>query len=185
MEDAITFYKKVMELDSTQTCTIYSSLITTYYDQKKIKEGLDLLDEKVKKGCAGTYSEYFLGMYYAIYSTKEYERAIKYCDEYIKLVPNGADGYYFKANAQTQLDDVDNPKWLAKEAHEKLIGVYEAKPEDTRAKGYVASSYAYMGLYYGSQQDLVKAKEYFQKALAIDPANKLAANGMAQLEGNK
>ena len=185
MEDAITFYKKVMELDSTQTCTIYSSLITTYYDQKKIKEGLDLLDEKVKKGCAGTYSEYFLGMYYAIYSTKEYERAIKYCDEYIKLVPNGADGYYFKANAQTQLDDVDNPKWLAKESHEKLISVYEAKPDDTRAKGYVAASYAYMGLYYGSQQDLVKAKEFFQKALAIDPANKLAANGMAQLEGGQ
>lgn len=181
MDDAVTFYKKVIELDSTQTCTIFSSLIQTYYDQKKVKEALALTDEKAAKGCKMTYVDYFNGMYYSIYSTKEYERAIKYADKYIEIVPNGPDGYYFKATAQTQSDDTENPKWLAKEAHEKLIGVYEAKPDDARTKGYVAGSYAYLGLYYGGQQDLVKAKDYFQKALVVDPANKTALGGMAQL----
>ena len=92
-----------------------------------------------------------------------------------------ADGYFYKALAQTQLDDTNNPKWLAKEAHEKLMALYEAKPDDARTKGFVAGSYAYMGLYAGGQQDLVKAKEYFQKALAVDPTNKMALSGMQQL----
>jgi Tfp pilus assembly protein PilF len=41
-----------------------------------------------------------------------------------------------------------------------------------------------MGLYYGGQQDLVKAKEFFSKALAINPSNRNATNGMTQLGGN-
>ncbi len=183
MADAIAFYKKVMEIDSSRTCEIYSSLITTYYDQKSIKEGLALLDEKVAKGCKATYSDYFLGMYYTNAVTREYDRSVKYADKYIETVPNGSDGYYFKGLSQTQIDSTDNPTWLAKEAYEKLIALYEAKPDDARAKGYVATGYNYMAIYYASQNDFVKAKEFCQKVLAIDPANKQAAATLAQLEG--
>jgi tetratricopeptide (TPR) repeat protein len=184
MDEAIKFYKEVMKMDSTKTCDIYAGLITTYYGQKNIKEGLAMLDEKVAKGCNGTYSEYFLAMYYANAVTREYERSIKYADKYIEVVPAGSDGYYFKGLSQTQLDTSEtNPLWLAKPTYEKLIELYEAKPDDERAKGYVPTAYNYMGVYHGTLQDLVKAKEFFNKTLAIDPTNKIALSYVAQIDG--
>ena len=184
MEDAIGMYKEVMKADSTRTCEIYSSLISTYYGQKEIKKGLQMLDEKVSQGCKSSYSEYFLAMYYTNAVTREYERSIKYADKYIEIVPNGSDGYYFKGLAQTQLDTSEtNPLWSAKPTYEKLIEMYEAKPDDARAKGYVPTAYNYMGSYYGSKQDLVKAKEFFNKTIAIDPTNKMALSSIAQIDG--
>ncbi|MBL7816059.1 MAG: tetratricopeptide repeat protein [Saprospiraceae bacterium] len=178
---AIKYGNEVIKLDSTRTCEIYSSFIQGYYDQKLIKEGLSMLDEKVNKGCKATYSDYFFGMYYANAVTREYERSIKYCDKYIEAVPSGPDGFYYKGMSQTQIDDVENPKWLAKDTYEKLIALYEAKPEDARTKSFVTTAYNYMAIYYGAQQDLVKAKEFCQKVLAIEPANKTALNTMTQL----
>ncbi len=184
MDDAINMYKEVMKADSTRTCEIYTSLITTYYAQKEIKKGLEMLDEKVSKDCKSSYSEYFLAMYYTNAVTREYERSVKYADKYIEIVPNGSDGYYFKGLAQTQLDTSEtNPLWSAKPTYEKLIEMYEAKPEDARAKGYVPTAYNYLGIYYGAKQDLVKAKEFFNKSLAIDPTNKTALSSIAQIDG--
>ena len=182
MDEAVKYFDDVIKADSTKTCTVYSSLMSAYFDQKKIKEGLNLLDEKAAKGCKCTYSDYFLGMYYANAVTRQYDRSVKYADEYIKIVPNGADGYYFKGLSQSQTDSIEPYKWLAKETYEKLIQIYEAKPDDTRAKGYVDTAYSYMGVYYGAQQDLVKAREFFQKALAVNPANRTALNGIQQLD---
>ncbi len=184
MDDAISMYKEVMKADSTRTCEIYSSLATTYYGQKEIKKGLAMLDEKVSKDCKGTYSEYFLAMYYANAVTREYERSIKYADKYIEIVPAGPDGYYFKGLSQTQLDTSEtNPLWLAKPTYEKLIEIYEAKTDDARAKGYAPTAYNYIGIYYGTLQQLEKAKEFFNKTLAIDPTNKTALSYIAQIVG--
>ena len=184
MDEAIKFSEELLKLDSTRTCEIYSGFITAYYGQKNIKEGLAMLDKKVAKDCKGTYSEYFLAMYYTNAVTREYERSIKYADKYIEIVPNGADGYYFKGLAETQLDTSEtNPGWLAKASYEKLIEVYEAKTDDERAKGYVPTAYNYMAIYYAAKQDFVKAKEFCQKTLAIDPANKTALNTIAQIDG--
>ena len=184
MDDAISMYKEVMKSDATRTCEIYSSLITTYYGQKEIKKGLEMLDEKVTKDCKGTYSEYFLAMYYTNAVTREYQRSVNYCDKYIEIVPSGPDGYYFKGLAQTQLDTSEtNPLWLAKPTYEKLIELYEAKPDDARAKGYVPTAYNYIGIYHGTLQELEKAKEFFNKTLAIDPTNKTALSYIAQIDG--
>ncbi len=184
MDEAISMYMQVMKADSSRTCEIYSSLISTYYAQKEIKKGLAMLDEKVGKDCKATYSDYFLAMYYTNAVTREYERSIKYADKYIEIVPNGADGYYFKGLSQTQIDTSEtNPAWIAKETYEKLIAIYEAKTDDERAKGYAPTAYNYMGIYFAAKQDFVKAKEFFNKTLAIDPANKMAIATIAQIDG--
>jgi tetratricopeptide (TPR) repeat protein len=181
MDEAIKYYEQVMKADSTRTCDIYSSLMTAYYDQKKYKEGLDLLDKKAAKDCKASSTDYYYAMNYAKDATREYERAIKYADKYIEVMPKGADGYYIKGQAQSQLDDQNNPKWLAKDVYEKLAALYEAKPDDARAKNYVPAAYNYLAIYFASQQDLVKGKEFCQKVLAIDPANKQALATQEQI----
>lgn len=178
MDEAMASYGKLLEVDSSSACTVYTDLTNAYYEQKKFKEGFAMLDKKMAKGCKVTGGEYFYAMYYA-YVTGDSISGIKYADKYIELVPKGSDGYHYKALCQRKSDVREPvPTWNAKETYEKLIQLHEATPDD-RSKGYVVRAYVYMAYYYGSINDLVKAKELAAKALVIEPANEQAAQIMA------
>jgi tetratricopeptide (TPR) repeat protein len=179
MEEASKLYKKVIELDSSKTCDYYSQFMNAYYTAKKYKEGLDLLGEKEGTTCKVESSEYYNAMYYAA-GAKLWDLAIKYADKYAVAQPTLTDPLMIKGRALVQLDS-EVPTWKAKETYEKLIATYEAKPSD-RGKPHAASAYNYLGNYYGSQQDLVKAKEFFQKTLAVDATNKTATDMIQQLD---
>jgi tetratricopeptide (TPR) repeat protein len=183
MDQAVTYYMKVVENDPTQACTIYQSLNKAYYDQKKFKEGLDMFDKRVEKGCKVNTTDYFYANFYS-QTLKDYERNIKYADKYAELVPAGTDGFFYKAYALQQTDDTENPTWKAREAYEKLLTVYDAitdAGDKKRVTSQAKSAYKYLAYYAGSQQDLVKAKDYFQKVLAIDPNDKAAAEALQQM----
>jgi tetratricopeptide (TPR) repeat protein len=182
------YFNKVIAADATKACDIYSSIVQAYYEAKKHKEGLDAFDEKASKcEVKNKNTEYFYAMYYAFSlgakDPNEYQRAIKYADKYIEAYPNTVYGYYYKGQALSEMDSDSMPTYPARETFEKLISVYEAKP-DASVKAQVISAYNYIGFYYGGQQDLVKAKEYFQKTLAIDPANKTAIKYIEQIDAS-
>jgi tetratricopeptide (TPR) repeat protein len=179
MEEATNLYKKVVELDSTKRCDYYAQFMGAFYAAKKFKEGLDLLTEKEGTTCKVESSEYYNAMYYAL-GAKLYDQAIKYADKYAEAQPTLTDPLMIKGRALVQLDS-EVPTWKAKDVYEKLIATYEAKPSD-RGKPHVASAYNYIGNYYGSQQDLVKAREFFQKTLTVDAANKTATEMIQQLD---
>ena len=179
MEDASKLYKKVVELDSTKACDYYSQFIGAYYAAKKYKEGLDLLAEKEGTTCKVESSDYYNAMYIAL-GAKFWDLAIKYADKYAVAQPTLTDPLMIKGRALVQLDS-EVPTWKAKEVYEKLIQMYEAKPSD-RGKPHVAAAYNYIGTYYGAQQDLLKAKEYFQKTLAVDSLNKTAVDMVQQID---
>ncbi len=182
LEEATKLYKKVIELDSTKKVDFYNNIVQAYYDQKKFKEGLDMFDEKEAAGVKLGANDYFYAAYYA-YANKLYERAVKYADKYIEANPSVLEGYHFKATSLSILDDPNTPKWQARETYEKMLQTYEAKPESFNAsqKGYVAKAYNYIASFYGASNDLVKAKEFFQKTLGIDPANKFASDSLLQI----
>jgi tetratricopeptide (TPR) repeat protein len=183
LEEATKYYKMVMANDSSKTCDIYTQLIEANYGVKKIKEGIELLEEKEAK-CTVTNKnrEYYYAMYYS-YVAKLYDKSVKYADKYIDAFPALVDGYYYKAQSLDELDDDNNPTFKAKEAYEKLTATFEAKPDD-RSKKMAATGYNYMAYFYGKQQDLVKAKEFYQKTIGIDPTNKIATQTLLQLGGN-
>ena len=182
LDEATALFKKVLTIDSTKTCDVYTQLIQANYDAKKFKEGLDLLEEKETK-CPVTDKnrDYYYAMYYG-FTAKLYDKAAKYADKYAEAFPLLTDGYYYKAQSLNE-QDTEPPTWKAKEAYEKVVAVYEAKPAD-RAKTQVARAYNYLGTYYGSQQDLVKAKEFFNKTILVEPTNKLGIEMLKQLGNN-
>ncbi len=175
VEGATKMYSEVMKIDTSKKCSILSDLIKMNYDARKYKEGLDLFDERAKS-CDLKSLDIFYAMYWA-QSSKQYARAIIYSDAYLAKVPDGADGYLYKAISINELDTSNT--FAARETYEKLIAL--AEKGDARAKSFVPRAYNYLGSYYGSINDLVKAKEYFQKTLAIDPADKFALSSMQQL----
>ncbi len=182
MDEAMTMYNKVIENDSTSACGIYGDLVQALYEQKKYKEAFAMLDKKADKGCKIVGGEYFYAMYYG-YATGDYEAGVKYSDKYIAIVPSGSDGYHYKALCQRKIEDLAKPVaplWSAKDTYEKLIALHESKPDD-RSKGYVVRAYNYMALYSGSVNDLVKVKEFAQKALVIEPTNEQALQLIQQV----
>jgi tetratricopeptide (TPR) repeat protein len=179
LDGAMGMYKKVMENDSTQTCAIYTELINANNAAKKYKEGLDLFDEKATKGCNIGSVELFYAMYHSNAFVKDYPRAIKYSDKYIELSPNTTDGYFWKGMSQAALDTTETA-FVARESFEKVTTKYEEKP-DNRVKNQVIRAYNYLAVYYAAQNDIPKAKEYCQKVLALDPANKQTIDLLGQL----
>jgi tetratricopeptide (TPR) repeat protein len=181
LDEALKMYDEVIKADTSLACSIYTDLVNAYYEQKKYTEAFGMLDTKVAKGCKVTATEYFYAMYYG-YATRDYASGIKFADKYSEMAPTGTDGYYYKALSLAKTDTIQPVAWKAKEAHEKLIQVYEAKPDAPgNGKKYVLTSYKYLGNYYGANNDLPKAKEYFQKALAIDPTDTEITNILQQL----
>ena len=182
IDQAMTLYNKVVELDSSKKCDMYTSLIQANYGAKKYKEGFALLDEKEKAGCAiDKNTDYYYAMYYAYYG-QLYNESVVYADKYIANQLDLTDGYYFKGLSLTEIDNDTTPTWLARENYEKLITVYDAKPKE-RSKPHVMKAFMYLAYYFGSLNDFVKAKEYAQKALVIDPTNAAALDLVAKLEG--
>ena len=177
IDEALEMYSKVIETDPNLACPVYTDLTNIYYEQKKYKEGFAMLDKKITNDCKIAAGEYFYAMYYAC-ATNDTTAGIKYADKYIELVPNGSDGYHYKALCQRKSDTQDPPVFNAKETYEKLIKLHETTPDD-RSKTYVVKAYLYLAYYSGANSDLDKVKEYAQKVLAIEPTNERALQLMS------
>lgn len=105
------------------------------------------------------------------------EKASKAFDNVIAVSPTTHDAYIYKArvnsllenNAEAQLKMVQNYEEFIKVVTEKGIAEVE-KPAN---KSKFVEAYTNMGTYYVTS-DKAKAREYFQKALAIEPTNEVA-----------
>ncbi|MBB2146006.1 hypothetical protein GM921_10940 [Pedobacter sp. LMG 31464] len=100
----------------------------------------------------------------------------------ITLAPEYDPAFLYRARINKAIDVIDNPetqKGLAVPFYEKYITLLTVtKPEKAAAHVKdLADSYNYLGFYY-SGVDKEKAKEYFNKTLAIDPANTYAADNL-------
>ena len=95
-----------------------------------------------------------------------------------KLAPDYEVAYLFRARIGKNLDDAENSKKLAVPYYEKYIELVTAKPEKlTASKTQVMEAYNYLGAV-AAVTDKEKAKEYFNKVLAIDPQNALALDNL-------
>jgi tetratricopeptide (TPR) repeat protein len=195
LDEATKYYKMVMANDSTKTCDIYASLIQANYANRKIKEGLELLEEKDTKCENKTkYNDYYYAFYYA-YFGRMYDKSILFADKFIteftpniKVVDAVIDAYGYKGLSLTQQDSETAPEWKAKANYEKMVSIYEEKPEErakaATTKTAMGKAYNYLATYAASTQDLVKAKDLVAKALKMDPVNKNAVALSLQLGGN-
>jgi tetratricopeptide (TPR) repeat protein len=152
---------------------------------KKYKEALATANTKLAK-CGGNNSDYYAIMQIA-YNADAPKELSEAADKYITKLPNDVDGYFYKAKALQQMDDETSPRYDAMAPYEKLIEV-ALKATDEKAKTrnnyFLSRAYSYSGYYYGAKGDLVKAKEFFQKAVGADPSNSDAAKKVQELGGN-
>ena len=133
------------------------------------------------------YDNFYLG--YALYfgnvnlpqgqkiSPLVVEKSIKAFDNVIAVSPTTHDAYIYKARINSLLENNAEAQAKMVTNYEEFIKVVTEKGEAEMAKPAnktkFVEAYTNIGTYYATT-DKVKAKEMFQKAIAIDPTNEVA-----------
>ncbi len=105
--------------------------------------------------------------------TEQYASADTIYTKLVELYPTNSAVAALAAGVKANLDP-NSETWLAKPLYEKVIELATADPTKTSKKDLI-TSYKYMGSYYAIKEgNLKKGEEYFDKVLAIDPADKQA-----------
>lgn len=116
-----------------------------------------------------------LASYYGKYFSKSDSAFAKI----LELKPDYADGYYWRGAAAAG-NDPEFKTTAAKDFWEKYLSLTEATPE--KFKKNLVNTYNNLGVYYIKTDNNAKAKEYYNKTLAIDPENKEAKERIKQLK---
>jgi Tfp pilus assembly protein PilF len=105
--------------------------------------------------------------------------ADKSLDNVITAKPDYPESYLYKARINSSLDKND----VMTANYQKYIDIVVAKGEEEiiKSKAKLTESYNSIAAHYANT-DKAKAKEYFNKTLAIDPANKYANETIKLLE---
>ena len=89
----------------------------------------------------------------------------------IELSPKSHLGFFWKARVNALLDP-ETATGLAKPWYEKVISILETTPDKNKKE--IMESYQYLGYFYYLKKDNEMSKSYWNKILAIDPADKKA-----------
>jgi tetratricopeptide (TPR) repeat protein len=186
---AIINYVSAYELDTTNT-EILGTIAKAYFASRKYGKAAEYY-KKLTLLPKTTYTDWFyLGYanyyYYALDLVNQQpkdevliKKTLLEADSaftYVAQKANNADAYLYVARVEYYLDETDKEQ-KAVQAYDKFIELVLAKQSATPPveltaadKKNLIEAYSYNGGYFITK-DKAKAKDYFNKALAIDPEN--------------
>jgi Tfp pilus assembly protein PilF len=181
---------KGVELDSTKVAEL-ETLAQKQYQARNWAAAADIYKKAISlnsKNPSMAMNLYFLGTASYVASKGEDQALLKQADEaldkLIVLAPDYEPAFLYRARVNKNMDDQAAPKGLAIPFYEKYIDlVTVAKPEKAAAsKNSLIEAYNYLGAI-ASATDKERAKEFFNKTLALDPQNALATDNLKYLAG--
>lgn len=188
---------KAVEKDSTNVEAL-TEVAKAFYDAKKYQKAADIYDKAIAaapnaKGVL--YSYYYNGLArYFQYAggvnlkTNPSKDILVKADSSIakvaKLAPETTDAYLWRGRINSLLDNEQNPKGLMVPFFETFVQkVTVEKPELAAANAKkLAEAYDQLGAFYANT-DKEKAKEFFNKSIAANPAGTFAPAKLKELSG--
>ncbi len=174
---ALLSFTKAMELQPDKI-ELNGDIAAIYMKMKKYPEAITFFDKKIAANKV-TINDYF-GLARAYYFSKDFVKADSATSQMIRLQPDLALGYLWKAKVNVQ-QDLKNEKWLAKPFYEQYLT--KAKPEENKKDLIEANTY--MGVYLLNMKDFCAAKIQFKKVQDLDPANLNAKKFLDSPESKK
>lgn len=191
-DEAVVQYEKAIELDSTKT-DLYQNISTVYEQKNDYKKAIDAYKKYITsldKEKQTVDLQYQLGrLYYgagthadSLSTTDAADRkhALVKADSVFAVVaevnPDSYVGNFWRARSNSALDP-ETTDGLAKPFYEKVATLLEGK-KDARYNSVLIECYSYLGYYYLVTDKLPESKEYWNKILAIDPANATAKKAL-------
>jgi tetratricopeptide (TPR) repeat protein len=185
-DKALVIYDKLLVTDPKRT-DIADTLASRAFAAKKYSEAGKYLEMKANTtGEAGDY--YSAG--YDYYFGKEYTKADELFTKALEKNPTSVKSLYWRGRCNTKLEpDITTGDAAAKTAFGKAKPYFDkvielGEPEKDKYVKELAESYNYLSTYYFVKDDMTNAKNYANKTLAIDPANKNAKKMLEGLGGN-
>jgi tetratricopeptide (TPR) repeat protein len=166
-----------------------SAVLFTYYkklaDIAKLNKNYSAQAKWLQLYNTGNAKANNVDLYYwaaAHYMAEEYAKADSVFSMYVAKYPEQSFGYYWQARIKALIDK-DMKEGIAIPAYQKLIEVLEKDTANANYKQWMLEAYGYLAAYETNQEkDYPEAVTYFEKILAIDPANEDAKKYIALLE---
>jgi tetratricopeptide (TPR) repeat protein len=194
---AIENYVRGFALDSTNT-EVLGTIATAYFSSKKYDQAASYYDKIVKLPKATLKDWFYLG--YANYfqyaslvrqnstDTALLKKTLLDADSAFTYVAvtakTNVDSYLYLARVEYYLNPAaDNEK--VKNAFEQLVTITTAKTTELTAadKRNLVEAYSSLGAFY-IKNDRVKSKDYFEKALLLEPNNQQIKDALAALKAS-
>lgn len=176
---AIEKYKKAYALDSTNF-DLLGEMATSYSRMKNYPKAAWAFEKLLKKDKPSYVDFYNLGRAYM--NMKEYLKADSVMAIVNTMQPDFIPAYTARASANATLDP-ETTEGKAKPFYEAIIEKLAADPgKFTRD---LTSAYEYLGYFYLRARNYPLSKDYYSKALALDPNNKNAIDALDTLKKYK
>ncbi len=179
---------KSVQMDSTNVESL-AEVAKVYYDAKKYSKAADVYDKVIAaapnaKGVLYSYYYDGLARYFQYANELNAKRnpskdllvkADSSISKVVHLSPETADAYLWRGRINSLLDDEANPKGLMVPHFEAFVKkVTVDKPEMAAASAKkLSEAYDQLGAFYMAT-DKAKAKDYFEKSIAANPADTFA-----------
>lgn len=189
-------YEKAHQLD-TANAEIVGNLAKAFFAEKQYGKAAEYYRKLTKLPKASFTDWFYLGysnyFYYSLdlnnrnpKNEKLIKEALTEASVAFKYVAEGAsnaDSYLYLARVEYYLDNKDAEQ-KSVNAYDKYIELTLAKEKEltSRDKASLIEAYSYNGGYFITR-DKAKAKEYFDKALALDPNNAQIKDALRAIKG--
>ncbi len=171
---------KAWDLDTTNL-DILSELGTSYNKVKDYSSALQTFNKLVRmKETPGYYDYYNLGKTYL--NLAQYEKADTMFARVNEMKPDYVPAYFWRASANASLDP-ETKDGRAKPYYEALIEKTLSDP--VKYNKELITAYQYLGYYFLKMKDYPQSKGYYEKILALDPANAAALEAIGVLKNYK
>ncbi len=174
---AVANINKALEADPGKL-ELYKEAATIYNNIRQYDKACESFELYIAKSGRGSAADYFL-MGKAAFFSKQYAKADSAFAKVNELKPDYAEAYYYRGNAIASLDPDFNTS-EAKDMWDKYLSLTEPTPD--KYKRNIVSTYSNLATYYIQKDNNNKAKEYYNKVLALDPENKDAKDKLKLLK---
>ncbi|MGV3686023.1 MAG: hypothetical protein ACO1NS_10385 [Daejeonella sp.] len=198
LDEGMANITKAVEMDSTNA-EVMSEIALALYKARKYEEAAKAYEIAMKNPDVALLDYFYLGSsYYFDYGAKKAaeqnpsnELLVKADSAFSYLVqraPTTHQGWLYRGRINRLLDGPEDEKGLAVPFYEKYVNLLTVeKPELAAANGTnLVQAYTYLGSVAARRDgDNAKAKEYFDKVLALDPNNTTAQQAIKAIGGSK
>ena len=198
MTEAMVNITKAVEMDSTNAA-VMSEVGKNLYAAKKYKDAAKAYEIAVKNPERALLDYYYLGSsYYFDYGSQKTanlnppkDLLVKADSAFSYLVqrsPNTYVGWQFRGRINRLMDDENDGQGLAVPFYQKYVELVTVEKPELAAKNSAGliEAYSYLGSVAARKDgDNVKAREYFDKVLALDPSNVTAQQAIKAIGGSR
>ncbi len=141
------------------------------------------------------YDHYYLGLaHYFDYALKMndevkpdkavLQKGVSAFSKLIELAPETDAAYLYRAKTYRLIDDAETPEGQFVQDYAKFIEMVTVKGAEaiTKNKANLVEAYNVNGAFYSMNGEYEKAREHFQGALEVDPANEYAQSALTNLK---